>query len=190
MYKLCKTDQSARRQREMELGLLEAMKVQRYEDISISDLCARLQIPRKSFYRYFDSKEGALYGLIDHTLLEFDGMDLDRMYSGKQSLQQELEQFFLFWLENRELLRVIRSSGLCSVLFERAVSFSLTDTLMPRRFLLEDSEAIQKHVMMFGVCGLLSMVISWHDGGFKESAAELASVAARILGKPLLPGTE
>ena len=190
MYKMCKTDQSARRQREMERGLLEAMKVQRYEDISISDLCARLQIPRKSFYRYFDSKDGALYGLIDHTLLEFDGIDLVGSYTGNHSIHHELERFFLFWFENREFLGVIRNNALCGVLFQRAVSFALTDTLMPRRFPPEDSEAIQKHVTMFGVCGLLSMVISWHDGDYRESAAELASVAARILGKPLLPRTE
>ena len=53
MYKLCKSEQSARRQRELELGLLEAMQTQLYEDISISELCDRLAIPRKSFYRYF-----------------------------------------------------------------------------------------------------------------------------------------
>ena len=71
MYKMCKTEQSARRQRELELGLLEAMKTQRYEDISISELCGTLGIPRKTFYRYFDSKDGALYGMIDHTLLDY-----------------------------------------------------------------------------------------------------------------------
>ena len=31
VYKLCKTEQSARRQRELELGLLEAMQNQLYE---------------------------------------------------------------------------------------------------------------------------------------------------------------
>ena len=51
MYKLCKTEQSAQRQRELEYGLLDAMLVKNYEDISISDLCDHLQIPRKSFYR-------------------------------------------------------------------------------------------------------------------------------------------
>ena len=70
MYKLCKTEYSVRRQRQIEEALLETMETSRYEDISVSDLCARLGIPRKSFYRYFSSKDGALFALIDHRLLK------------------------------------------------------------------------------------------------------------------------
>ena len=50
MYKLCKTEQSSARQRELELGLLEVMMQQRYEDITISQLCEKLQIPRGERY--------------------------------------------------------------------------------------------------------------------------------------------
>lgn len=190
MYKLCKTDQSARRQRELELGLLEVMKAQRYEDISISELCAGLQVPRKTFYRYFDSKDGCLFGLIDHTLLSYEGFNYAYLASGRRTLQRELEQFFLFWYDNKALLDVLRGSGLSGILIERAISFALTDTVMPRRFLPDDSETMKKHITMFGVCGLLSMVLSWHEGGFSESAAELSAIAVRLLGKPLFPGTE
>ena len=72
MYKLCKTEQSAQRQRQLEEGLLAAMKTKRYEEITISDLCEQMDIPRKSFYRYFSSKDGALHALNDHTLLDFE----------------------------------------------------------------------------------------------------------------------
>ena len=190
MYKLCKTDQSAKRQRELELGLLEAMKTQRYEDISISELCAGLQVPRKTFYRYFDSKDGCLFGLIDHTLLDYDGFDLMDLASGKGTLQRELERLFLFWRGNRDLLDALRASGLSGVLIERAIGFAMTDNVMLRRFLPDEQEEMQKHVITFGVCGLLSMVLSWHEGGFSGSAAELSVIAARLLGKPLLPGAE
>ena len=60
MYKICQTEQSTRRQRELEQGLLRLMLHKNYEDISVSDLCDHMQIPRKSFYRYFSSKDGAL----------------------------------------------------------------------------------------------------------------------------------
>ena len=190
MYKLCKTDQSARRQRELELGLMEMMKTQRFEDISISELCTGLQVPRKTFYRYFDSKDGCLFGLIDHTLLSYEGFNYAYLASGKRTLQRELEQFFLFWHENKDFLDVLRASGLSGMLIERAISFALTDTVMPRRFLPDDPETMKKHITMFGVCGLLSMVLSWHDGGFSESATELSEIASRLLGKPLFPGTE
>ena len=190
VYKICKTAQSAQRQRELEHGLMEAMKTERYEDISISELCSCLGIPRKTFYRYFDSKDGALYGLIDHTLLEYESFSSGYLSSGKRTLQRELEQFFLFWLEKRTLLDVLHSSGLSGILIERAINFALTDTVMPRRFLPEDTEEMQKHITMFGVCGLLSMVLSWHEGGFSESVSQMAKVSVRLLGAPLFPDAQ
>ena len=72
MYKKCATEASAARQRQLEQGLLAAMSKRRYEEITVSDLCEELGIPRKSFYRYFSGKEGALHALIDHTILEFE----------------------------------------------------------------------------------------------------------------------
>ena len=63
MYKLCKTEESAKRQREMELTLFECMKTTRYEDITVNNICECGGFPRKAFYRYFDNKESALrYG--------------------------------------------------------------------------------------------------------------------------------
>ena len=56
MYKLCKTGQSAQRQKELERGLLKMMKHRRFEEISVSDLCDQMQLPRKSFYRYFSAR--------------------------------------------------------------------------------------------------------------------------------------
>lgn len=190
MYKLCKTVQSAQRQRELEQGLLEAMKLERYEDISVSDLCAKLRIPRKTFYRYFDSKDGALYGLIDHTLLEYESFNSKYLATEKRTMQREVEQFFLFWMEKRDLLDVLHTSGLSGIMIERAINFALTDAVMPRRFLPEDTEQMQRQITMFGVCGLLSMVLSWHQSKFEMSTQELSTIAARLLGKPLFPDAE
>ena len=72
MYKQCQTEKSAARQRQLEQGLLQVMLKRQYEEISVSDLCDHMNIPRKSFYRYFSSKDGALYALLDHTMLEYE----------------------------------------------------------------------------------------------------------------------
>jgi AcrR family transcriptional regulator len=60
MYKMCKTEKSASRQRLIEQTLLELMKREPYDAITITSLCSELKMPRKAFYRYFDSKETAL----------------------------------------------------------------------------------------------------------------------------------
>ena len=184
MYKICKTEQSAARQRQLEKGLLQAMLSQSYDEISISDLCDRMQIPRKSFYRYFSSKEGALSALLDHTLMEFVQTDGK---GGKQAnALGDLESYFVFWYERRELLTALQRSRLSGMLVERATAHALHERMMPR-YLLAKPEDIQQLALTFAVCGLLSMVLQWHLRGFPESPEMMARVATMMLTKPLVP---
>lgn len=186
MYKLCKTEQSAARQRAFEEGLLQLMGTRRYEDITVSDLCEYLKIPRKSFYRYFSGKDGALHGLIDHTLMEFE-VHSGQKRGSKRTLQSDLEGFFLFWKEHRNILEAAKRSGLSGALIERAISYSMSESVFPGRFLPNESKETQKHVVMFSVCGLMSMMLQWHSGGCAEPIPEMARVAGRLLTQPLFP---
>ena len=161
-----------------------------YDEISISELCDRLQIPRKSFYRYFSSKDGALYGLIDHTMMEYERFAVARQKVTGRTLSNELESFFQFWVEHKDLLDALQKSGLSGVLIERSISHALGETVMPKRFLPRDSRDMQRQVTMFGVCGLMSMVLTWHHDGYKETPTQLARVACRLLGQPLFPNAE
>jgi len=100
MYKQCMTAQSAARQRQLEQGLLEAMRCRHYDEISVSDLCDSLGVPRKSFYRYFSGKDGALAALLDHTLMEFEN---SMPFGGKVkpgTAVGDLERYFVFWYDN------------------------------------------------------------------------------------------
>ena len=190
MYKLCKTEQSAARQRQLEEGLLQAMQNHHFEEISVSDLCDQLGIPRKSFYRYFSSKEGALQALLDHTLLEYEGFAASVVNGEPRTLRRDLEQFFLFWIENKPLLDALRHSNMSGVLIERAIAHALSDTVMPKRFLPEDTRETQQQITMFGVCGLMSMVLTWHHEDYQLSARQMGAIAARLLCKPLFPNAE
>ena len=187
MYKLCKTEQSATRQRELERGLLEAMKTARFDELSISNLCDRMQIPRKSFYRYFGGKDGALQALIDHTLLEFEEYTIRYRQGKHRSIYLDMESFFQFWLDKKDLLDVLSSSGISGILVNRAVAFALSDDVLPVRFLPDDSREMQNHVTMFGVCGLMSMALNWHDNGYQRSVTEMARIAVRMISAPLFP---
>ena len=72
MYKLCKTEQSAKRQREIEGALFDLLMKKSYSDITVTEICDVLSMPRKAFYRYFDSKDDTLYALIEHTMAEYN----------------------------------------------------------------------------------------------------------------------
>lgn len=190
MYKLCKTEQSAARQREVEDGLLAAMSMQQYEDISVSDLCSQIGIPRKSFYRYFSSKDGALHGLLDHTMMEYESFAGPYTDGKPRSLQRDLERFFMFWHEQKRLLDALQRSNLSGVLIERAIAQSITESTLPKRFLPGDEREMQEQVTMFSVCGLMSMILQWHHAGYCKTAKQMAQVAVRLVTCPLFPDVE
>ena len=61
MYKKCMSEISILRQQEIEDAFLEALMRDGYEQINISRICENLNIPRKSFYRYFSGRKGVLF---------------------------------------------------------------------------------------------------------------------------------
>lgn len=182
MYKLCKTDQSAARQRQLEQELLQAMQESNYEDISISDLCNRMQIPRKAFYRYFSSKDGALFALLDHTMLEFYTEGLRG--TGGDALG-DLKLFFLFWYQHQDLLEALERSHLSGMMIERATILAHQEKLMPRQIANLPPE-LQSIAMSFAVCGLMSMVLQWHKQKYRISAEEITQAAISMLTTPLV----
>ena len=99
-----------------------------------------------------------------------------------------MESFFRFWIEKKEFLDAMERSGLGGLLVNRAVAFSLTDDVLPSRFLPNDNRTMQRHVTMFGVCGLMSMALNWHDTGYELSVEEMARIAVRMISQPLFPG--
>ena len=186
MYKLCKTEQSAARQRELEQGLLQIMSTCRYEDINVSRLCQKMGIPRKSFYRYFSSKDGALHALIDHTLMEYETFGENSLVRSSRTLHSDLKGFFEFWIRHEKLLSALARSSMSGVLIERSINYASSETVFPNRFMPGQDRDMRRHVVMFAVCGLMTMMIQWHHGGYKESTSDMAVVAARLLSQPLV----
>ncbi len=190
LYKLCKTEQSARRQRRLEEGLLSLMLQKPYEEITIRELCDTLMIPRKSFYRYFSGKDGALYALIDHTLMDYESFTGPYRTGQQRTLESDMHRFFLFWEGKRSLLDALARSGMSSILLERSVHHAMEEAAGLQRFLPVDSREMGRHVIMFGVCGLMTMALNWHRTGYEESPERLAQIAARLLSTPLFPNVE
>lgn len=186
MYKQCRTEQSAARQRVLLEGLLDAMLQQHYDEITVSSLCEQMQIPRKSFYRYFSSKEGALHALIDHALLDFESFTASHTRN-IDSVQEEMEQQFAYWLHKKKFLDALAKSGLSGVLVNRAIGHSVFETMRSRRFLPVDEQQAQEYITLFAVSGFMSMVIQWHHEGYPQSVQKMAQIAIRLVTQPMAP---
>lgn len=180
MYRVCTSETANQRQLELEAGLLCAMQAQHYDDITISDLCRQMQIPRKAFYRYFSGKDGALHALVDHTLMKLHPPQLEELDVGRS-----LEKYFAFWQGQRPLLDALARSGLSGVIIQRAILLAATEDTFFSAIFPCDNPLEKEHLATFVMSGMMSMVIQWHQGGFTHSPAALSEVAARLLLKPL-----
>ena len=102
MYKICHSEASSQRQRELERGLLE--------------------IPRKSFYRYFPTKEDCLLALIDHTLSDCNDIAL-KNWDGTQEVSQQVQlRFFRYWKDQEPFLDAVRDNGFRYLLLDRTTA--------------------------------------------------------------------
>lgn len=183
MYKQCRTEQSAERQRQLEQGLLQMMLKKQYDEISVSDLCVAIGVPRKSFYRYFSGKEGALFSMIDRALMDFEVGTIFSESNDPHTPMQYMECVFVYWFQRRQLLDVLEKSGISGLLIQRALVFSQNLDTIPRFMQIADKR-LREYGTMFMVCGLMTMIVQWHHDGFSKSAAEMAELSIQLLTHP------
>ena len=186
MYKLCKTEQSAKRQREIESIMLSLMCEKRFDDIKVSEICDIANMPRKAFYRYFDSKDSALQAMIDHNVTDYQTYTVSRGHR-KRTLQGEFEEFFIFWKDKKRLLDAFEKSNLTGLLIQSSSSNMVGEFVNIKKFLPDEDEDTRTQVFPFAIAGLITITINWYRSGFKASIADMARVASRLVSKPLFP---
>lgn len=179
MYKICHTEESSRRQRQIEAGLLTALLSQPYDRITLTNLCQQLSVPRKSFYRYFPTKDDCLMALIDHTLSDCNTVALTGWDGDREVKQIHLERFFRYWLDKKTFLDVLRDNGFQSLLLERTTVFvnAMKKNDPPADFARDQVE-------YFIASGLMTVVLRWHHLGFQSTPEEMAAVFAQLLHSP------
>ena len=144
-----------------------------------------MEVPRKSFYRYFSSKDDCLYALLDHTMMEFFESGAGAVGLTPGTAIGDLDRYFVFWREHRVLLDALQRNGLSGILVERAMALAQRERLMPG-YIRTWTPEMQELALSFAVSGLLSMVIQWHTQGFHTPASEMTRIAVSILTKPLI----
>ncbi|MBO7252967.1 MAG: TetR/AcrR family transcriptional regulator [Oscillospiraceae bacterium] len=176
MYKICHTEESSRRQRELEHGLLDAMNCQSYNKITLIALCKQLNVPRKTFYKYFPTKQDCLLALIDHTLIDCNNVALAGWNGGDTLDSQAQIRFFQYWKENSDFLNAIRDNGLQSLLMDRTVLLvdRMKENAPTKTFALEQVE-------YFVAYGLMSTMLRWHQYGFQSTPEEMGEVFNELL---------
>ena len=179
MYKYCTTEESVRRQRQLEQCLQELLLVENYAQITISDICDRAGIARKSFYRYFSSKEGCLCALLDHAV--FDGASLYLLGVGEEHSPHIIyERFFQYWKEKSELLDALDRNGMSTRLVERMVQYVMQEE-KDFRSLVFDPNVDAHERGMFYTGGVMTLVLDWHKSGYSKSVLQMSNILNNLI---------
>ena len=179
MAKICTNEKAAARQRWIENGLMVLMQEQRFEEITVTELCRYLHLSRRSFYRYFGSIEDVLESLLDHTFQEMAITDSSMTVA-------QLENYYEFWRGRKELLDALANSGMTTKIVHYALKYADEVTLQ-RHLAPDDLDARRsKELNLFIVSGLSSLLIGWHSEDFRKPPGEMAKTAYRMLYEPLL----
>lgn len=168
MYKVCMTEKSAQRQRLIQNTLLTMMEEKPYGDISVIALCARIEIPRKSFYRYFDSLDDVLFSMVDEVM--------EQSFACMEA-EPDLEGFFARWKDSKRLMDVLEKQSMSAITTSRLYVL-LGKSKYSERF---SRDEVRYSAILYA---MISMVFSWHHTGMKQTPEEMRDLADSILKFP------
>lgn len=189
MYKQCTTEITTARQRKLEQSLLELLKANAYEAITVSDICTSANVPRGMFYRYFDSKKDALDALVDHTLLDFV---TNVIFSRKPEPDDSfgMKAVLDYWKSQEPLLEVLTRNRKEALLFERSIICCTQDAYLLAPYLEKAGHSTEPEVMAFCINGILSTIMVWHRSGYAKSTEEMAGILRKLLAGPIVVSTD
>lgn len=186
MYKSCKTERSALRQRRIVEVMQTMLYHQPYDTITVSALCERAGVPRKAFYRYFECKLDVVYAIADFSAQEYERQEpYPNAPHGPRTLKQELEKLFLLCRQSKPLLDALRRDNLYSLYFRRIVDVSFANRDNTRNLTFQTDEVVLRTANMFVLGGIVSVMEDWMQRGCPESEREMAATAAALLTHPL-----
>ena len=157
----------------MTKGLFTCLQNKRYEQVSVSEICAQAGISRRTFYRDCEGKEDLIL-FACHTLIrrllesvDFQSTDALNLY----------RNFFSFWQEHSLFLASVRRNGFSDMfarsfigICNREMRFPIQENAVKDH---PEPEKIRAFSNSFILGGLVQMLLSWADDEFRSPAEDL-----------------
>ncbi|MBA1393686.1 TetR/AcrR family transcriptional regulator [Lactobacillus sp. XV13L] len=94
-------------------ALIELMKTENFQDISITEIAQTADLSRKTFYHYFKNKEEVISYLCDKLFDQyFEKAMKQNSQIGEITLETTFKIFLEFWWEKRNLIQLLIKQGL------------------------------------------------------------------------------
>lgn len=187
MENIPKTPAAQKRRELLENALLELMQTKGYGQISVTDICREANIPRRTFYHYFDCKEAVLQAVIRNMLSECALEIMLEFNVGAEAMRQGLIRNFEYWQgPERWKLDLLLDNGLAGDMTRCALQWVETErlsaTLAPGL-----SSKRSEIAAMVGISGFFTLLMYWRRNEYRETPEEMAEYAMWVLSEPLYP---
>lgn len=165
--------------RMIEEALFELMREKDYKQITVSEIAARADVGRRTFYRLYKEKEEVLRSYINKLSREYSNSYLPlECYD----INQIAREYFDFWYQYRDLLLLMHESGLDEMLYYEIsrVSVEVIKSRIEDEQLKEGQE--MRYFADYSTGGFILLLHRWIMEGMQEPPGQYAeAVSGAIL---------
>lgn len=154
-------------------SFLSLLEEEKYERVSVKEICSRADLTRQTFYKMFNTKEE----IIDYHFSILFGQFAQEC--GCNLILSEIALAFArFFYENREFIRILVSNKL-TYLLEEQFEVYLKKIDLYRR--INERERYPDYTTAFIAGALTQILVHWFGRGFDLEIGELGRLIVEIL---------
>lgn len=99
---------------------------QKLDGITVTQLCLKSGVARKTFYRHYSSTQKIIEGFLDNSANDFIGILKE---APVLCLNDFIDDFFKFWFDNKNRRQVLQNYELFSYTVHRLIALKLLDII-------------------------------------------------------------
>ena len=154
-------------------GLFYHLKFKKYEEITVTDICRRAQISRRTFYRNCASKEDLVLYSTDQLVFELLELEDLRMTDSVHLYTD----FFRYWEKHKAFLDILFRNALFDMFLNEFIAVCNNALRYPLQEKslegADDRELSRRYSNAFMIGGLGQMLKAWTEEGFASSVEEI-----------------
>jgi len=164
-------------------ALLELMKNKNYRDITIVDIVNKAELGRRTFYRYFKTKDELLMLYCDVLIQDFAKMILEKEETNLYTVSLS---YFEFWNLHIEFLKLLGQSDMLYFIGDKLPELFAKTALMIKHVNKSDFDKVTRehlYSIYFNAGGYWSITKKWAEKQDRETPEEIARIISNLIFK-------
>ncbi len=158
-------------------AMLELLGEKPYDSISVTEICERSKVTRKTFYRHYESKQDVIEGSLDTMFLA-----ITKQFDLADTKPRAVMLFAYEYLEkDRSLAAIFKDKALFQVVSDKITEYveMVYDDTLHNATSFEP--ALAEYYHEFIAVGIFSLVRTWICDGFKQPPKVMSALTERLL---------